>query len=134
MAGAAVNGDALHGVNRAAADEAIARKGRAVARREADLYRLFGLNPRQHELIACAAPTRSYYWRQPPGRRLFDLRLSGATLALCGASSPDDQTLIDAVLRRAPAERFAREFLKAKGVRHVDDMFDALAAPLLSAE
>ena len=83
---------------------------------------------------AFAPPKRSYYWRQPHGRRLFDLKLSGVTLALCGASSPDDQTLIDDVLRRAGPARFAREFLKAKGVHHVDDLFDVLAVPLVAAE
>ncbi|HEX8569780.1 MAG TPA: conjugal transfer protein TrbE [Caulobacteraceae bacterium] len=107
---------------------------RALEPASADLYRLFGLNRRQLELIAYAAPKRSYYWRQSHGRRLFDLKLSGATLALCAASSPDDQTLIDDVLRRSGPARFAREFLKAKGVHHVDDLFDALAVPLVAAE
>jgi len=95
-----------------------------------DLYRMFGLNRRQLELIAWATPKRSYYLRQPGGRRLFDLKLAGAGLALCGASSPDDQALIDSVLGALnPADtrpdRFAREFLKAKGVRHVDNVFDS---------
>ena len=66
----------------------------------------------------------------PEGRRLFDLKLSGAGLALCGASSPEDQTLIESVLAALdPADprpdRFAREFLKAKGVHHVDNVFDS---------
>ena len=112
---------------------------RALEPASAELYRMFGLNRRQLELLAYAAPRRSYYWRQPRGRRLFDLRLTGAGLALCGASSPDDQTLIDDVLRRlgpdpAGEGRFAREFLTAKGVHHVDDVFDAFAVPLLAAE
>jgi len=98
---------------------------RALEPASADLYRMFGLNRRQLELIAWATPKRSYYLRQPTGRRMFDLKLSGAGLAFCGASSPDDQTLIDAVLAEAGPDRFAREFLKAKGVRHVDDVFDA---------
>ncbi len=107
---------------------------RAMEPASADLYRLFGLNRRQLELVAWAAPKRSYYWRQPRGRRLFDLRLSGVALALCGASSPEDQTLIDDVLRRAGPDGFAREFLKAKGVHHVDDVFDALDPLRVAAE
>ena len=47
-------------------------------------------------------------------------------LALCGAGSPEDQTLIDRVLARSGPERFAREFLKAKGVTHVDAIFDSM--------
>lgn len=101
---------------------------RAMEPASEELYAGFGLNRRQLELIAFATPKRAYYWRQPQGRRLFDLKLSGATLALCGASSPDDQTLIDAVLARAGPGDFAREFLKAKGVLHVDPVFDAYPA------
>jgi type IV secretory pathway VirB4 component len=93
---------------------------RALEPASADLYRMFGLNRRQLELIAWATPKRTYYLRQPEGRRLFDLKLSGAGLALCGASSPEDQTLIERVLVALdPADprpdRFAREFLKARG-------------------
>lgn len=103
---------------------------RALEPATADLYRAFGLNRRQLELVAFATPKRAYYWRQPRGRRLFDLKLSGVGLALCGASSPEDQALIDQVQARAGATGFAREFLKAKGVQHVDAVFDALAPPL----
>ena len=110
---------------------------RALEPASAALYRGFGLNRRQLELIAFAAPKRSYYWRQPRGRRLFDLKLSGVGLALCAASAPEDHKLIDEVLERlgqtdgAPVDpsqpsAFAREFLKAKGVHHVDAVFDSL--------
>lgn len=103
---------------------------RALEPASAELYRGFGLNRRQLELIAFAPPKRTYYWRQPHGRRLFDLRLEGAALALCGASTPEDQALIDQVLSRAGPRAFAREFLKAKGVRNVDAVFDAFEIEL----
>ena len=103
---------------------------RALEPASGDLYRAFGLSRRQLELIAFAPPKRAYYWRQPQGRRLFDLRLTGVALALCGAGSPEDQVLIDVVLARSGPERFAREFLKAKGVQNVDDVLDAFAPPL----
>jgi len=103
---------------------------RALEPASGDLYRAFGLTRRQLEVIAFAPPKRAYYWRQPGGRRLFDLRLTGAALALCGAGSPDDQTLIDAVLARSGPDRFAREFLKAKGVQNVDAVLDAFDPPL----
>src|SRR5690606_26184020 len=59
---------------------------RALEPASAELYGRFGLSPRQRELIAFASPKRAYYLRQPTGRRLFDLRLTGAGLALCAAS------------------------------------------------
>jgi type IV secretion system protein VirB4 len=106
---------------------------RALEPASAELYRGFGLNRRQLELIAFATPKRAYYWRQPRGRRLFDLRLTGVALALCGSSSPEDQTLIDAILKQTgldDAAGFARDFLKAKGVQNVDSVFDAFAGQL----
>jgi type IV secretion system protein VirB4 len=103
---------------------------RALEPASADLYRAFGLNRRQRELIAFATPKRSYYWRQPHGRRLFDLSLSGAGLALCGAGSPEDQGLIDAVLARSGQAGFLRDFLSSKGVRHVESVLDAFETPL----
>jgi type IV secretion system protein VirB4 len=107
---------------------------RALEPASARLYEGFGLNRRQLELIAFATPKRAYYWRQPRGRRLFDLKLSGVGLALCGASSPEDQALIDQVLARAGPDGFARAFLAAKGFTHVDALFDTLDRPALAAE
>jgi type IV secretion system protein VirB4 len=98
---------------------------RALEPASAELYRAFGLNRRQLELIAFAAPKRAYYWRQPRGRRLIDLKLTGVALAICAAGSNEDQALIDQVLARSGPAAFAREFLKAKGVRDVDLVFDA---------
>jgi type IV secretion system protein TrbE len=110
---------------------------RALEPASADLYRLFGLNKRQLELLAFAAPKRSYYIRQPRGRRMFDLRLVGAALAVCGASGPDDQKLIERVLEALPPnhdpDAFARAFLDAKGVLGVGELFDALAVVALAA-
>jgi len=103
---------------------------RALEPASARLYERFGLNRRQLELIAFATPRRAYYWRQPAGRRLFDLRLTGVALALCGAGAPEDQTLIDAILARVGDTGFAREFLTAKGVRHVDAVLNAFEPPV----
>ena len=45
-----------------------------------------------------ATPKRDYYAQTARGNRLFELGLGPVALALCGASSPDDQTLIDRCL------------------------------------
>jgi type IV secretion system protein TrbE len=87
--------------------------------------------------LAFAAPKRSYYVRQTRGRRMFDLRLSGAALAVCGASNPDDQKLIERTLESLPPlaepDAFVRAFLAAKGLTGVDDLFDALMTPAAPA-
>ena len=106
---------------------------RALEPSSSRLYQGFGLNRRQLELIAFATPKRAYYWRQPRGRRLFDLRLTGVALALCGSGSPEDQTLIDEIVAGSASDTpadFARQFLTAKGVHDVHAVFDAFARPL----
>ena len=78
-------------------------------------YEGFGLNARQIELIATATPKRHYYYQSAIGNRLFELGLGPVALALCGASSPADQALIDRIVREGAGE-FASRFLAAKGL------------------
>ena len=80
------------------------------------LYEAFGLNDRQIEIIAHATPKRDYYYESSVGHRLFDLALGPTALALCGASSPADQQMIDTILARGQRETFAEAFLEAKGL------------------
>lgn len=81
-----------------------------------ETYESFGLGRRQIEIIAQATPKRDYYYQSPIGNRLFDLELGAIALALCGASTPDDQRLIDRVLQDNNASEFAPAFLRAKGL------------------
>jgi type IV secretion system protein VirB4 len=101
---------------------------RAMEPASAGHYAGFGLNRRQLELIAFAPPKRTYYIRQPAGRRLIEIKLSRAALAVCGASSPEDQALIDATLARVGPSQFPAAFLKAKGLAHVDETLTAFGA------
>ena len=90
-------------------DRAVEPQGRAA-------YERFGLNERQIELVARATPKRHYYLQSRRGNRLFELDLGPVALALCGASSPADQTLIDGILSEQGDENFAAAFLQAKGL------------------
>jgi len=78
-------------------------------------YEGFGLNARQIELIATASPKRHYYYQSAIGNRLFELGLGPVALALCGASSPADQQLIDRIVREGDGD-FAGRFLAAKSL------------------
>jgi type IV secretion system protein TrbE len=62
------------------------------------VYTGFGLNDRQIELIANAQPKRHYYYQSPLGNRLFELGLGPLALAFVGASKPEDQRAMDAIL------------------------------------
>ncbi|SMF81589.1 type IV secretion system protein VirB4 [Tistlia consotensis] len=89
---------------------------RAIEPQARAAYGRFGLNDRQIELIAQATPKRHYYLQSRRGNRLFDLGLGPVALALCGASDPACQTLIDSILAEHGPEAFAAEFLKARGL------------------
>ncbi|UCI32140.1 conjugal transfer protein TrbE [Mesorhizobium sp. B4-1-4] len=88
---------------------------RAVEPQARAAYERFGLNERQIELVARATPKRQYYLQSRRGNRLFELGLGPITLALCGASDPATQTLIDSVLSEDGQESFAFRFLSARG-------------------
>ncbi len=84
-------------------------------------YEGFGLNARQIELIATATPKRHYYYQSAIGNRLFELGLGPVALALCGASSPADQALIDRIVREG-ADAFASRFLAVKSLPWASDI------------
>jgi type IV secretion system protein VirB4 len=79
-------------------------------------YEKFGLNERQVELIARATPKRDYYLQSARGNRLFDLALGPIALALCGASDPASQRLIDRALEEGGEGAFLQGFLEARGL------------------
>jgi len=97
---------------------------RAIEPQARAAYDRFGLNDRQIELMARAVPKRQYYLQSRRGNRLFELGLGPIALALCGASSPADQTLIDQVLAEGGKDRFAAEFLAGRGLDWAADLLD----------
>lgn len=92
-------------------------------------YEGFGLNGRQIEIITSATPKRDYYYQSAIGNRLFDLGLGPVTLALCGASSPGDQALIDRILSEHGPEDFSAAFLQAKGLGWAADLISQHSQP-----
>ncbi|MEJ5143273.1 conjugal transfer protein TrbE [Gluconobacter albidus] len=80
------------------------------------IYRRFGLNDRQIEILSRATPKRDYYCQSRRGNRLFDLGLSEVALAFTAASSPDDQAVIDRIFARHGRDDFAAAWLAHRGV------------------
>jgi type IV secretion system protein TrbE len=78
-------------------------------------YEKMGLNNRQIELIGQAIPKRQYYLQSRRGNRLFDLSLGEIALSVCGASSPEDQALMDTLVNEGRQYTFASAFLRARG-------------------
>jgi type IV secretion system protein VirB4 len=97
-------------------------------------YEGFGLNARQIELIARATPKRDYYLQSAQGNRLFDLALGKITLAICGASDPASQRLIDRLLEEGGADNFLGRFLCARGLDWAAALIDQFPHPPTQGE
>ncbi|WP_017670754.1 conjugal transfer protein TrbE [Blastomonas sp. AAP53] len=86
------------------------------------IYRRFGLNDRQIELIAQAMPKRDYYCQSAPGNRLFELGLNEVALAFCAASSKTDQQAITRICAAHGKRNFARRWLLHRGLGWAADL------------
>ena len=84
---------------------------RAIEPQITAIYRRFGLNDRQIEIIARATPKRDYYCQSRRGNRLFELGLGPIALAFCAASSKADHAIIDRVLAEHGESSFVHAWL-----------------------
>ena len=101
---------------------------RAIEPQSQAAYVRFGLNARQIELVSRATPKRQYYLQSARGNRLFELGLGPVALALCGASDPDSQKRIDAILAEHGSETFAATFLNQAGLDWAADLLGRFSA------
>jgi type IV secretion system protein VirB4 len=91
------------------------------------IYRRFGLNDRQIEILARATPKRDYYCQSRRGNRLFELGLGEVALAFTAASSKSDQALIEQVLSEHGRDNFAAGWLKARAIDWATDLIPHLS-------
>jgi type IV secretion system protein VirB4 len=99
---------------------------RAIEPQITAIYRRFGLNDRQIEILARATPKRDYYCQSRRGNRLFDLGLSEVGLALCAASAKSDQALISDILAEYGSNGFLAAWLRVRGVDWAADLIPDL--------
>jgi type IV secretion system protein TrbE len=99
---------------------------RAIEPQITAIYRRFGLNDRQIEILARAMPKRDYYCQSRRGNRLFELGLSDVALALCAASSKTDQAAIETVLAEHGRDGFLAAWLRHCGVAWAADLIPDL--------
>jgi type IV secretion system protein VirB4 len=95
---------------------------RAIEPQSRAAYARFGLNERQIELVSRASPKRQYYLQSARGNRLFELGLGPIALALAGASDPESQKGIDAILAENGQRDFAASFLTRAGLAWAADL------------
>ena len=89
---------------------------RAIEPQITAIYERFGLNARQIEILARAAPKRDYYCQSARGNRLFELGLGEVALAFTAASSKTDQLRIAELVAQHGQQGFARAWLSARGL------------------
>ncbi|QDX27019.1 conjugal transfer protein TrbE [Sphingomonas suaedae] len=93
----------------------------------AAIYRRFGLNERQIEILARATPKRDYYCQSRRGNRLFDLGLGEVALAFTAASSRTDHRRIAELLEAHGRAGFAAAWLRARGLDWAADLLPLTA-------
>jgi type IV secretion system protein VirB4 len=101
---------------------------RAVEPQITAIYRRFGLNGRQIEILARATPKRDYYCQSRRGNRLFELGLGEVALALVAASSKSDQADIARVLADHGRDGFLAGWLAHRGCPWAVDLIPHLKA------
>jgi type IV secretion system protein TrbE len=99
---------------------------RAVEPQISAIYRRFGLNDRQIEILARATPKRDYYCQSRRGNRLFELGLGEVALALVAASSKTDQADIAHVLAEHGRDGFLAGWLTHRGCPWAVDLIPHL--------
>ena len=99
---------------------------RAIEPQITAIYRRFGLNDRQIEILARSTPKRDYYCQSRRGNRLFELGLSEVGLALCAASSKSDQAAIERIQAEHGGDGFLAAWLRLRGVEWAADLIPDL--------
>ena len=100
---------------------------RAIEPQITAIYRRFGLNDRQIEILARATPKRDYYCQSRSGNRLFELGLSEVGLALAAATSKTDQSSIARIVAEHGREGFLAAWLRLRGVDWAADLIPDLS-------
>ena len=99
---------------------------RAIEPQITAIYRRFGLNDRQIEIVARATPKRDYYCQSRRGNRLFELGLGPIALAFCAASSKADHTAIERVISEHDRNAFASTWLTDRDLAWAADLISDL--------
>ena len=98
---------------------------RAIEPQITAIYRRFGLNDRQIEILARATPKRDYYCQSRRGNRLFELGLGEVALAFTAASSKSDQAAI-AVALATPAARIRGGLARPQGLAWAAELLPSM--------
>lgn len=93
----------------------------ATSEESAALYRRFGLNRRQIQILAMATPRQDYYLTSPVGNRLYSLGLGPFAQTYCAATSKEAQALALALRQQAGGDpaAFNQALIEARSAQGV---------------
>lgn len=96
------------------------------------IYRSFGLNEREIDIISQATGKRQYYFKGNKGTRLFEFALDQCPIALayCGASSKEDQKKVEVLLQQYGKEGFNSPWLMYKRLPEAAEIYNRLTKQL----
>lgn len=78
------------------------------------LYKSFGLNEREIDLIASIIPKQDYYYSSQKGNRVFQLSLKPSELPFVTATAKTDQLAIDKIIKEGHRDDFIQYWLQFK--------------------
>ena len=99
---------------------------RAIEPQISAIYRRFGLNDRQIDILSRAIPKRDYYCQSRQGNRLFELGLGDIALSLTAASSKADQNAIARLFKKHGHDGFFVAWLKHRNCSWAVDLISTL--------
>ncbi|MDA9408762.1 conjugal transfer protein TrbE [Bradyrhizobium sp. CCBAU 45384] len=99
---------------------------RAIEPQITAIYRRFGLNDRQIELLSRAAPKRDYYCQSRRGNRMFELGLGEVALAFTAASSKTEQAVIAQLFAEHGPDGFVAAWLQHRDAAWALDLIPNL--------
>lgn len=83
----------------------------------ADLYAMFGLNSREIQILKTGTYKRTYYYKSPLGRRVFELGLKPLALAFVAVSDKEDLAVVRSMIAEHGKD-WPLSWLKHKGVNY----------------
>ena len=95
-------------------------------------YQAVGLTTAEVQILAKAQKKRDYYYRSVKGRRLFELGLGPAALALARRIRQADQLFLDELVATKSPSEYARALFERRGVAWTGPDPAATAAPVAS--
>jgi type IV secretion/conjugal transfer VirB4 family ATPase len=89
------------------------------------IYRSFGLNDKEIDILSMAIGKRQYYFKSSKGNRVFEFALDQCPLALayCGASSTEDQQMVQHLLATYGKDSFNEYWLRYKNLPEIAKIY-----------